>query len=142
MEFTIEFCTKTQTQSPIFIGFKRPQKLLKMGLYLSSIRTKVCHVRTDFCDILKKQRNSILIRFASGRLDQVFERSSLKPFRVQTEFWRYLNYWISSKRIAESSGRSANTGHRPNVMLSRPDGLQIRPKQCRLLKIDSLWNND
>jgi len=98
---------------------------------MSCVRTEVCHVWTDFCDILQKQRNSILIRFASGR-------SSLKPFRVQIEFWRYLNYWISSGRIAESSGWSANTRHRPDVMPSRPDGLQILPKQCQLLRIDSL----
>jgi len=54
----------------------------------------------------------------------------------------YLNYWISSGRVVESSGRSANTEHRPNVLPSHPDGLQRLPKQCRFLKIDSLLNTD
>jgi hypothetical protein len=41
---------------------------------------EICHVRTDFCDILQKQRNSILIRFTSGRLDRASRQSSLKSF--------------------------------------------------------------
>jgi len=40
--------------SPLFIGFKRPQKLLKIGLCLSSVRTEVSLVQTVFCDILSK----------------------------------------------------------------------------------------
>jgi hypothetical protein len=43
MEFTIEFCTK-----------HRPQKLLKIRLFLSSVRTEVSLVQTVFCDILSK----------------------------------------------------------------------------------------
>jgi hypothetical protein len=54
----------------------------------------------------------------------------------------YLNYWISSGRVAKSSERSVNTEHRPDVFPSRPDELQRLPKQCRFLKTDSLLNTD
>jgi hypothetical protein len=54
--------------------------------------------------------------------------SSLKPLRIQTKLWSYLNYWISSERIAASSGQSGNTGHRLDMMPSRPDRLQRHPK--------------
>jgi len=53
---------------------------LKIGLYLSSVRTEDSHVRTIFCDILQKQRNSIFISFTSERFDRVSGRSSLKSF--------------------------------------------------------------
>jgi hypothetical protein len=44
------------------------------------------------------------------------------PFRVRTEFWSYLNYCISSERVAESSGWLADNEHRPDVMPSYLDG--------------------
>jgi hypothetical protein len=53
-----------------------------------------------------------------------------------------LNYWISFGRVAKSSGRSANTEHRSDVMPSHPDVLQRLPKQCRFLKTNSLLNTD
>jgi len=53
-----------------------------------------------------------------------------------------MNYWISSGCVANSSGRSANTEHRSDVLPSRLDGLQRLPKQCRFLKTDSLLNTD
>jgi len=54
----------------------------------------------------------------------------------------YLNYWISSGRVAKSSGWSANTEHRSDMLPSRLDGLQRLPKQCQFLKTDSLLNTD
>jgi hypothetical protein len=40
------------------------------------------------------------------------------------------------------SGIFWNTGHRPDVLPCRPDGLQRLPKQCWLLKSNSLLNTD
>jgi hypothetical protein len=99
---------------------------MRLGLCLSSVRTEVFHVRTDFCDILQKQRNSIFIRFASGRLDRASGRSSLKSFprsNGNLELYELLDivrtccrvvrtvckYWTSSGRVAESSRRIAET---------------------------------
>jgi hypothetical protein len=38
----------------MFIGLKRPQKLLRFRLWLASVQTEVSHARTVFCDILSE----------------------------------------------------------------------------------------
>jgi hypothetical protein len=70
---------------------------------------EVCHVRTDFWDILQKQRNSILIRFASGRLERASGRSLLKSFPRSNENLELSELLDISEHVAESSGRLAET---------------------------------
>jgi len=93
---------------------------------MSSVRTEVSHIWTVFCDILQKQRNSIFIKFMSGRLDRASERSSLKSFphsnwimdlsELLDIIWTYFRVvrtacrdWTSFGRVATSSGRLAKT---------------------------------
>jgi hypothetical protein len=119
---------KTQTR-PLFIGFKRLQKLIRFGLCLSS-------VRMDFCDILQKQCNSILIRFASRWLDIESGQSSLKSFPrlnrnlelselldIVRMWYRVVQtvckYWTLSGLVAESSGQIAETSQTVSISENR-----------------------
>jgi hypothetical protein len=56
--------------------------------------------------------------------------------RVQTVFAKMLSVF------ERNSGIFWTTGHHPDVLPRRPSGLQRLPKQCRLLKSDSLLNTD
>jgi hypothetical protein len=53
MEFDTEFIQFTSLEPPIY-RLKETLKLLKNGLWLSSVRTEVSHVRTVFCNILSE----------------------------------------------------------------------------------------
>jgi hypothetical protein len=84
---------------------------------------EICQVRSDFCDILQKQRNSILIRFASGRLDRASGQSSLKYFPRSNRNLEFI--WT--------------TGYHPDVLPSLPDVLKILNivrTCCRVIRTD------
>jgi len=57
----------------------------------------------------QKQRNSIFIRFTSGRLDQVFGRSLLKSFPHSNETLEYSKILDIAGGVVTSSGRLAET---------------------------------
>jgi len=110
---------KTLAWGPLFIGFKRPQKLLRFRIWLASVRTEVSLAWTVFCDILSET--------AQFYLYQVY---------VWTVFTKILS------AFERNSGIFWNTRHRSGMLPRRPNGLQRLPKQCRLLKSNSLLNTD
>jgi hypothetical protein len=94
-------------------------KLLRFGLWLVSIRTEVSLFRTVFYDILSET--------AQFYHYQVHVRTAWPSIR--TVFTKILS------AFEQNSGIFWNTGH-------RLDSLQRLPKQCRLMKSNSLLNTD
>jgi hypothetical protein len=101
-------------------------KLLRLGLWLSSVRTEVNLIRTIFCNILSET--------AQFYLYQVHIRTAWPS--VRTVFAKILF------TFERNSGIFWTTGHHPDVLPRRPKGLQRLPKQCRLLKLNTLLNTD
>lgn len=124
---------------------------------------EVCHVRTASCDILQKQCNSILIRFASGRLDLASGRSSQKSFprsdgnlelselldivrtcyqvvRTSCRDWTSSgSVALSSRRIAETSQTMSTSENKLLVeywLTEGPDGVALTSGrlQCFICK--------
>jgi len=101
-------------------------KLLRFGHWLASVRTEVSLVRMVLCDILSET--------AQFYLYQVLVRTAWPS--VRTVFAKIFSSFERNSRIFW------NTGHRPDVLPRHPVGLQRLPKQCRLLKSNSLLNTD
>lgn len=125
MKFTVESIQNT-SPGPSIYRLTRNLKLLRFGLWLASVRTEVSLVQTVFYDILSET-----VQFY---LYQVHVRTGWPSFwtafaKILSTFeWNFGIFW--------------NTGHHPDVLPCRPDGLQRLLKQCRLLKSNSLLNTD
>jgi len=116
----------------------------------------------DFCDILQKQRNSILIRFASRWLDRASGWSLLKSFPcsnknlelselldiVQTCCWVVRGAcwdWTSSGCVALSSGRIVETSQTVLTsenrllveywLIERPDSVALTSERLSCLSV-------
>jgi len=92
---------------PSIYRLTRNLKMLRFGLWLASDRTEVSLVRTVFCDILSET--------AQFCLYQVHVRTTWPS--VQTVFAKILS------AFERNSGIFWNTGHRPDMLPRRPNGL-------------------
>jgi len=125
--------------------------MLRFRLCLSSVRMEICHVRMNFCDILQKQRNSILIKFASRRLNRESERSLLKcfprsngnlelselldivrtdcrDFSNSVDFWNQTPCWIP---IDRASGRCCSVVRTSSTFICKTLwGVRTNSKAC------------
>jgi hypothetical protein len=85
MEFDTEFIQFTSL-APFIYRLTENLNLLKFGLWLSSVQTKVSHVRTVFCDHLSKivqfYPYQAHVRMAWPSVRMVFV---ITPFRILTE---------------------------------------------------------
>jgi hypothetical protein len=67
-------------------------------------------------------RNSAILSLSGLRSDGLIERPdglSLKSSAFERKFGVYLNYWISSGGVAESSGRIAETSQTVSISENR-----------------------
>jgi hypothetical protein len=107
MEFDIEFMQFTSLDPSIY-RLKENLNLLKIGLWLSSVRTKVSHVWTVFCDCLSETAQfysyKVHFRTACPSVRAVF---AITPLCVRTEHWNIMKCWTASGRVAMSFGRLA-----------------------------------
>jgi len=103
MEFDTEFLQFTSLEPPIYRP-KETLNLLRNGLWLSSVRTEVSHVRTAFCDIL--------LETAQFYLYQVHVKTAWPS--VRTVFAKLLSAFERNSRIFW------NIGHRPGVLPRHP----------------------
>jgi hypothetical protein len=101
-------------------------KLLRFGLWLARVWKEVSLLRTVFCDIILQTTHFYLY--------QAYVETAWPS--VRTVFAKILSAFERNSEIFW------NTGHRPDVLPCRSNGLQRLPKQCRLLKLNSLLNID
>jgi len=103
MEFDTEFIRFTSLEPSIYM-LKENLNLLKIRLWLSSVRTEVSHVRTVFCDCLSEivqfYPYQVHIRTAWLSVQTVFSKT---PFCVRMEHWNILKCWTAFRRLAEIS---------------------------------------
>jgi hypothetical protein len=109
MEFDTKFIQFTSLEPSIY-RLQENLNLLKIRLWLSSVRTENNYVRTVFCDCLSETAQfypyQVHVRTAWPSVRIVF---AITHFCVRTEHWNILKCWTTSGRIASSSRRLVET---------------------------------
>jgi hypothetical protein len=128
-EFNTEFCT-IDNLGPSIYRLIENLNLLRFGLWLSSVRMEVSHVRTVFCDCLSK----------------------IAPFCIWTEHWNILKCWTVSGRVATSSRRLAETSQTMSTseiqlrvewwLTLHPDGVALSFRRLQYNLLDTPGSPD
>jgi hypothetical protein len=109
MEFNTKFIQFTSLEPSIY-RLKENRNLLKIGLWLSRVRTEDSYVRTVFCDCFSEIAQfypyQVHVWTAWLSIQTVF---AITHFCVQTEHWNILKCWTTSGRVATSFRRLAKT---------------------------------
>jgi len=108
-EVDTEFIQFTSLEPSIY-RLKENLNLLKIRLWLSSVRTEDSYVRTVFCDCLLETTQfypyQVHVWTAWPSVRTVF---AITPFCVRMKHWDILKCWTVFGRVATSSGRLAET---------------------------------
>jgi hypothetical protein len=109
MEFDTKFIKFTSLEPSIY-RLNENLNLLKIRLWLSSVRMEDSYIQTVFCNCLSETAQFYLYQVhVLTAWPSVWTVFVITPFCIQTEHWNILKCWTASRHVATSFGQLAET---------------------------------